>query len=171
MAFRRARLAVTGLSVAGASWLMPGAARASAVEWTVCASGCNFTSITEAVTQSNSDDLIEVMPGTYPEKVVVTERLHIFAPPDEPRPVITWAGGGETTFEIPDVAAGTTVAHLEIRATGTAGTALEAYGAVTARDLRLGCHRGVCRARRACTLAAGAGRHRHHPSSNSPALC
>ena len=77
------------------------------------------------------------MPGIYTEKVVVTVPLHIFAPADGPRPVITWAGGGETTFEISDVAAGTTVAHLEIRATGTAGTALEADGAVTATDLRL----------------------------------
>ena len=131
----RARLAVTGLFIA-AILVMPGAARAS-VEWTVCASGCNFTSITDAVTQSNPDDLIEVMPGTYPEKVVITQRLHIFALADGPRPVITWAGGGETTVEIPDVAAGTTLAHLEIRATGTAGTALEADGAVTARDLAL----------------------------------
>ena len=90
----RARLAVTGLFIA-AILVMPGAARAS-VEWTVCASGCNFTSITDAVTQSNPDDLIEVMPGTYPEKVVITQRLHILAPADGPRPVITWAGGGET---------------------------------------------------------------------------
>jgi hypothetical protein len=142
MVVRRAPLAVTGLFVAALT-VMPGAARASSVEWTVCASGCNFTTITDTVTQANSDDLIEVMPGTYPEKVVVTERLHIFAPADGPRPVITWAGGGETTVEIPDVAAGTTVAHLEIRATGTAGTALEADGAVTARDLRLAAT-GVC---------------------------
>ena len=131
----RARLAVTGLSVV-AILVVPGAARAS-VQWTVCASGCNFTSIDAAVNQSNPGDLIEVMPGIYTEKVVVTVPLHIFAPADGPRPVITWAGGGETTLEIPDVAAGTTVAHLEIRATGTAGTALEADGAVTARDLRL----------------------------------
>ena len=131
-----ARLTLTGLFLV-AVLVIPGAARASAVEWTVCASGCNFTTITDAVTQSNADDVIEVMPGSYPEKVVLTQRLHIFAPTDEPRPVITWAGGGETTFEIPDVAAGTTVHHLEIRATGTAGTALEADGAVTAIDLRL----------------------------------
>ena len=136
MAFRQARLTLAGLFLA-AILVMPGAARASSVEWTVCASGCNFTTITDAVTQSNADDLIEVMPGTYPEKVVLTQRLHIFAPADGPRPVITWAGGGETTFEIPDVAAGTTVHHLEIRATGTAGTALEADGAVTAIDLSL----------------------------------
>lgn len=57
---RRARLAVTCVFVA-AILLTPGAARAS-VQWTVCASGCNFTSITDAVTQSNPDDLIEVMP-------------------------------------------------------------------------------------------------------------
>jgi hypothetical protein len=64
-----AALLVTGLVV------VPGAARAT-VLWTVCQSGCNFTSINAAVNESNAGDLIEVMPGTYAEDVVVTVPLH-----------------------------------------------------------------------------------------------
>ncbi len=75
---RRARLAVTCVFVA-AILLTPRAARAS-VEWTVCASGCNFTSITDAVTQSNPDDLIEVMPdlklGPTPNPNITGDRAY-----------------------------------------------------------------------------------------------
>ena len=75
---RRARLAVTCVFVP-AILLTPRAARAS-VEWTVCASGCNFTSITDAVTQSNPDDLIEVMPdlklGPTPNPNITGDRAY-----------------------------------------------------------------------------------------------
>ncbi len=121
-------LLVTGLLV------IPGAARASVV-WTVCASSCNFTSINAAVNQSNPDDLIEVMPGTYPEQVVVTVPLHIFAPADEPRPVITNQSG--ITVWIPPAGAGTTISHLDIRSNSANSSALRADGAVMATDLAL----------------------------------
>jgi hypothetical protein len=42
---------------ASALMVIPGAARAAVVR-TVCSQGCDFGSITEAVTQSNPDDLI-----------------------------------------------------------------------------------------------------------------
>jgi hypothetical protein len=108
------------------------------VLWTVCPAGCNFTSINAAAIDSavNSDDLIEVMPGNYPEQVDVTLRLHIFGPADEPRPVITSSKTGGTVL-IERAAAGTTISHLDIRSTGTDSEALQADGAVTATDLAL----------------------------------
>ena len=135
VAFRRARLAVTALFVAGLV-VMPGAARAVGVVRTVCMSGCTFTSIQTAVNNSNTDDFIEVMPGTYTEPVVVTVRLHIFAPADGPRPVVT-SGAGGATFAISASASGTTIQHLDIRATGPDESALVASGPVTATDLAL----------------------------------
>ena len=134
MAFRRARLAVTGLFVA-ALGVMPGVARASSTR-TVCMSGCQFTSIQTAVDNSNPDEFIEVMPGTYTEPVVVTVRLHIFGPPGGPRPVVT-SGGGGATFAISASAPGTTIQHLDIRATGPDEPAFVASGTVTATDLAL----------------------------------
>jgi hypothetical protein len=132
--FGGTRLAVTSLFVA-AILAVPGAARASAVR-TVCASGCTFTSLQTAVNNSNPDDFIEVMPGTYPEPVDVTVRLHIFAPADEPRPVVT-SGQAGATVRIEPAAAGTTITHLDIRGTGTGSSALEANGAITASDVAL----------------------------------
>ncbi|MBV9002925.1 MAG: hypothetical protein JO304_27970, partial [Solirubrobacterales bacterium] len=124
-----AALLVAGLMV------IPGAARASAVH-TVCASGCTFTSIQDAVNSSNPDDFIEVMPGTYDEQVDVTVRLHIFGRADAPRPVITNSQSG-SAVQIQPAAAGTTISHLDIRSTSTVNAALRADGAVTATDLAL----------------------------------
>ncbi len=129
MKLRRGLVAV--LLVAG-MLVAPAAARASAVR-TVCASGCTSTSIQTAVNNSNPDDGIEAMPGTYPEQVVVTVPLHIFGPANGPRPVVTTVGTG-TALAISASAAGTTLQHLDIRG---ATTALEADGAVTASDLAL----------------------------------
>jgi hypothetical protein len=74
------------------------------------------------------------MPGSYPEQVVVPERLHVSSPADEPRPVITSAAGG-ITFETSDSAAGTSVGRLDIRGTGPDTSAPVAFGAVRATDL------------------------------------
>ena len=132
---RRAWLAVASLFVAAFStWA--GVARASGVVRTVCNLGCTFTSIQTAVNNSNRDDFIEVMPGTYTEPVVVTVPLHIFAPADAPRPVITWPGNA-ATFSISASAPRTTIQHLDIRATGPDESALVASGSVTATDLAL----------------------------------
>jgi hypothetical protein len=92
-----------------------------------------LSSIDTTETQLKAD-YIQVTPGSYPEQVVVPERLHVFAPADEPRPVITSAAGG-ITFEISDSAAGTTVDHLDIRGTGPDTSAPAAFAAVRATDL------------------------------------
>lgn len=125
---------VTVLLAAGLM-VMPGVARASALT-TVCASGCNFTSIQTAVNNSNPDDFIEVMPGTYPGQAVVTVPLHIFAPPSGPRPVITTSQSG-SAVQIQPAAAGSTISHLDIRSTSMDNAALRADGAVKATDLVL----------------------------------
>jgi hypothetical protein len=116
--------------------VMPAAAQASALH-TVCASGCNFTLIQDAVNSSNPDDLIEVMPGTYDEQVDVTVRLHISGAIAVPRPVIRATDNGVATVTIEPGAAGTTLSDLDIRGVGSNTTALAANGAVTASDLDL----------------------------------
>ena len=148
---------VTVLLAAGLM-VMSGVARASALT-TVCASGCNFTSIQTAVNNSNPDDFIEVMPGTYPGQAVVTVPLHIFAPPSGPRPVITTSQSG-SAVQIQPAAAGSTISHLDIRSTSMDNAALRADGAVKATDLVLTCHGRVCLPGWVRAFAAGPGRHR-----------
>ena len=115
--------------------VMPGAARASVIH-TVCASGCEFTSVSQAIGASTGGDRIELMPGTYPEQVNVTKPLSIFGAPGGPRPVIEFTGAG-ATVTIAAAGAGTTVTDLDIRGLGAATSALVADGAVTAMDLDL----------------------------------
>lgn len=62
-----AALVFAGLAVAPAG--------ASATVRTVCASGCNFTTIQAAVNGSNPGDTIDVNPGTYAESVTVNKSL------------------------------------------------------------------------------------------------
>src|SRR5436305_7584156 len=138
----RARVG-SGLALVGCLALAPGSARAASPLpelWTVCASGCSFSSLSQAVTDAavHSGDGLEVLPDKiYAEQVSVTKRLDIFAAADGPRPEITWAGANGTTLAITSGGAGTTITHLDIRATGLAGTALNAAGAVSASDLAL----------------------------------
>ncbi len=48
---------------------------ASATTWTVCPSGCNFTSIQEAINSASDGDTIEVMSGKYNETIVVNRSV------------------------------------------------------------------------------------------------
>ncbi len=48
---------------------------ASAETYTVCPSGCNFTSIQEAINFASDGDTIEVMSGTYNEAIVVNRSV------------------------------------------------------------------------------------------------
>jgi hypothetical protein len=122
--------------LAGALLAAPAAGRAAAVR-TVCASGCDFTSVNAAVTASSAGDRIEVMPGIYDEKVDVTKKLSISGPAGGRRPVIEWAEFGAATVTIEAGGAGTTLSDLDIRGTGVSTSALVARGAVTATDLDL----------------------------------
>lgn len=116
--------------------VMPGAARAS-VTHTVCASGCEFTSVHAAVMASSAGDGIEVMPGTYPEQVVVDKPLSIFGAPGQPRPVIEYDGTLAATVTIAATGAGASLSDLDIRGIGQNTFGLQANGAVTATDLDL----------------------------------
>ena len=49
----------------------------SAETYTVCPSGCNFTSVQEAINVASDEDTIAVMAGTYPESIVVNKTLLI----------------------------------------------------------------------------------------------
>ena len=129
------RRGLAGTVLVAALGVMPGAARASVIR-TVCASGCDFTSVSQAIGASTGGDRIELMPGTYPEQVNVTKPLSIFGPPGGPRPVIEFTGAG-ATVTIAAAGAGTTVTDLDIRGLGAATSALVADGAVTAMDLDL----------------------------------
>ncbi len=124
------------LLLAGAPLAWPDAGRAL-VTHTVCSSGCEFTSVEAAVMASSAGDGIEVMPGIYGEKVVVTKKLSISGPAGGPRPVIEWAEAGAATVTIEAGGAGTTLSDLDIRGTGVQTSALVARGAVTATDLDL----------------------------------
>jgi hypothetical protein len=55
--------------------LLLGAAPAFATTWTVCSSGCDFTSIQDAVNSAVSGDTIQLEAGTYFENVCVTGPL------------------------------------------------------------------------------------------------
>ncbi len=73
--------------------------------YTVCPSGCNFTSIQEAINFASDEDTIEVMAGTYPESIVVNKTLLIIGTggtavigdPDED--VSVTIGADEVTLE------------------------------------------------------------------------
>jgi hypothetical protein len=115
---------------------LPAAGRAAVVR-TVCASGCDFTSVSAAVTASSAGDGIEVMPGIYDEKVDITKKLSISGPVGGSRPMIEWAAAGDATVTIEAGGAGTTLSDLDIRGGGVQTSALVARGAVTATDLDL----------------------------------
>jgi hypothetical protein len=116
--------------------VMPSAARAS-VTHTVCASGCDFTSVEAATMASSAGDGIEVMPGTYREQVFLDKPLSISGAPGEQRPVIQFDGMLDATVTIAATGAGATLRDLDIRGVGMNTTALQAFGAVTATDLDL----------------------------------
>jgi hypothetical protein len=122
--------------LAGALLALPAAGRAAAMR-TVCASGCDFTSVSAAVSASSAGDGIEVMPGIYDEKVDVTKQLRISGPAGGRRPMIEWGVAGDATVTIEASGAGTTLSDLDIRSSGLQTSALLAHGAVTATDLDL----------------------------------
>jgi hypothetical protein len=105
---------------------------------TVCASGCNFTSINAAANDpgTNAGDSIDVMAGTYTEQVSVPKQLNIFGAVGGALPVITSSTG--PTFGIAGSGTGTALAHLDIRGTGSNTTALDAgAAAISATGLAL----------------------------------
>ena len=142
------------LMVLGPLTLAPGTAMALPQLWIVCPAGppdCDFSSVNQAVNDVavHAGDGISVGAGTYTEQVIVPERLTISGAGSGPRPVITFGGNSTQTLTIASGGAGTTLSHLDIRATGTTSDALEAHGAVTATDLALSAtHR--------CAFLAGA---------------
>jgi hypothetical protein len=101
-----------------------------------------YATVSEAITDSNPGDTIDVMAGTYTEKVDVSKQLTIQGDPGGARPLITFAGASETTFYVRPEAAGTVVRHFDIHADGTVGSALEGLGMFTASDLGLAAHGG-----------------------------
>jgi hypothetical protein len=103
---------------------------------TVCASGCDFTTIQAAIDDSSTvtGDELRVSPGTYPEQVTVSKQLTIAGQPGMPAPVITSNGD---TVTIAAGGAGSTLQHLDVRAGRAGFAALEADVGVTASDLAL----------------------------------
>jgi len=75
----RARVAVLvpGALVAGA--LMAGPASAATTTVSVCSTGCDFTTISAAVSAASAGDTIDVQGGTYTESVAVSKPLTIRA--------------------------------------------------------------------------------------------
>ena len=96
MILRRGLMAVL---VAAGVMVVPGVARAATIH-TVCTSGCDFTSVNAAVSASSARDGIEVMPGTYPEQVVVTKPLTSSEPPGRSAPGDRIRRGANATVTI-----------------------------------------------------------------------
>jgi pectin methylesterase-like acyl-CoA thioesterase len=47
----------------------------AATTWTVCATGCNYSTIQGAVTSAVSGDTVNVATGTYTEQLVIDKNL------------------------------------------------------------------------------------------------
>ena len=67
-----------GLTLA-AVWLLTlsgfGAPEARAASFTVCATGCDYSVIQDAVDAASNGDVIKVAAGTYDERLVIDKRL------------------------------------------------------------------------------------------------
>lgn len=147
------RLRALALSLAGALGCGAGgpATAHAQTTWLVCSMTppCQFTSVNTAVNapQVQSGDRVEVEADqTYTEQVSVVKKLDIFGDPSGPRPVVTFAGSGATTFTVASGGNGSTVRHLDIRATGTSSpTALGFDDTAIATDLALSSPAGCAR--------------------------
>jgi len=103
---------------------------------TVCATGCAFTTIQNAIDAptTHAGDEILVSPGTYGE-ISVGKQLTIEGQAGQPMPVIT--SSLDNHFSVLTTVDGTVLQHLDIRAGGAGATALMAEAATTASDLTL----------------------------------
>ncbi|GAA3744942.1 hypothetical protein GCM10022239_20670 [Leifsonia bigeumensis] len=73
--------AIASVSALTAGLLALGAGPARAAEsWTVCASGCDYTTISAAVSGAAAGDTIVVQAGTYAESIVIDKSLTILGP-------------------------------------------------------------------------------------------
>ncbi len=87
---KRSRVALAGL-IGAVTLLAAAPSPASAAVVTVCASGCNYTTIQAAVNAASPGDTITVAAGTYTEQVVITKNL-----------TLTGAGSSTTIIQAPD---------------------------------------------------------------------
>lgn len=93
--FRRSALALAASCALGAT----GAAQAAV--WTVCASGCNYTTIQGAINAASTvnGDTIDVKAGIYPESVVINKQLTLLGAQAGVDPVVGGRGGpGESAI-------------------------------------------------------------------------
>ena len=96
------------------AFLMLGAPAASAATYSVCSSGCQFSTIQAAVDGSvdfptTTGDTLEVRPGTYRELVTVDKRLEIRGPQAGVDARTRAGGGGGEAVLVPDPNGGTPV--------------------------------------------------------------
>ena len=78
-------LSVIGLATALTALLLPGthAQETQGRIWTVCAEGCDFASIQEAIDLATEGDTVRVMPGSYRENLVIEKAITLEGRPDE----------------------------------------------------------------------------------------
>jgi hypothetical protein len=145
---------LTVLTAVGGLALVPAAAPAAQL-WSVCPSGCGFTSIASAVSDpsvSTGDGIVVYSTGSpYTEQVSVAKKLDIFGS-GSPMPVVTLGSG--KTFWFKTGSSGSTISSLDIRATGSSGTALQADVSITASNLALN-STDVCAALGAASTTLG----------------
>lgn len=99
-----------------AAALAGSAPSASASTFTVCASGCDFPTITAANASAsvhNGDELV-VKPGTYTDAPVLTKVLAVYGEPSLPMPVLAPSGFGVTALSLGAGSEGSVVSHLKL---------------------------------------------------------
>ncbi len=56
--------------------------------WTVCAEGCDFSSVQEAIDVATDGDVVRVLSGSYRENLVIQKAITLEAVPQDDRPVV-----------------------------------------------------------------------------------
>lgn len=114
---------------------------------------CSYTRALNAGGPTDDGDTVEVAPGTYnvaPAEVNLTKSITVVGYAFGQRPLFIGTDNTATTFKVSAGASGSTLAYLDIRASGMGAPALVSDVAITARRLSI-------RSNSTCANFSGAG--------------
>lgn len=112
----------------------------SSGECLTSATACTYARALNAGGPTDNGDTVEVAPGTYnvsPAEVNLTKSITVVGNAAGQRPVFIGTDNSATTFRVAAGASGSTIAYLDIRASGSSSPAFIADVSVTARRLAL----------------------------------